>query len=85
MPVVEDADLRLRRELGLADQPTVQAAVGNLKQNKYALRAMVQFIVQSEPFTRKVVEALMFHIRRPALSRRLPAPRAGAAVALAVS
>ncbi|AMV20384.1 DUF1592 domain-containing protein [Planctomyces sp. SH-PL14] len=41
------------RELGLADQPTVQAAVGNLKQNKYALGALIQFIVQSEPFTRK--------------------------------
>lgn len=41
------------RELGLADQPTVKAAVVHLKQNRYTIRSLLEFIVASEPFSTK--------------------------------
>ena len=41
------------RELGLADQPTIKAAVADLKSNQYSLRALLKFIVCSEPFSEK--------------------------------
>lgn len=41
------------RELGLADQPTVKAAVVHLKQNRYTVRSLLEFIVASEPFGTK--------------------------------
>lgn len=41
------------RELGLADQPMVKAAVANMKQNRYTLRSLLKFIVASEPFQTK--------------------------------
>ena len=40
----------LGRELGLADQPTMKAAVAETKRGKYALTSLVKFIVSSEPF-----------------------------------
>lgn len=43
----------LGRELGVADQPTVKASVTHVKQNGYSLRALMQFIVTSEPFATK--------------------------------
>ncbi len=43
----------LGRELGLADQPTVKAAIADLKRNKYMLRSLIKFIVTSEPFETK--------------------------------
>ncbi|HUQ70582.1 MAG TPA: DUF1592 domain-containing protein [Planctomycetaceae bacterium] len=41
------------RELGLADQPTVKAAVVEMKRNQYTLRSLLKFIVSSEAFTTK--------------------------------
>jgi len=41
------------RELGLADQPTVKAAVVHLKQNRYTVRSLLDFVVASEPFGTK--------------------------------
>lgn len=41
------------RELGLADQPTIKAAVADMKQNRYTVRSLLKFIVASEPFQTK--------------------------------
>lgn len=43
----------LGRELGIADQPTIKAAVAHTKQNGYTLRSLIQFIAASEPFGAK--------------------------------
>jgi mono/diheme cytochrome c family protein len=43
----------LGRELGLADQPTVRAAVAHAKQNGRTLKSLVRFIANSEPFQTK--------------------------------
>lgn len=43
----------LGRELGVADQPTVKAAVAHTKKNGYTLRSLIQFIVFSEAFSSK--------------------------------
>lgn len=43
----------LGRELGIADQPTVKAAVAHTKKNGYALRLLIQFIVTSGSFESK--------------------------------
>jgi mono/diheme cytochrome c family protein len=43
----------LGRELGIADQPTVKAAVEQSKKNGYTLRSLIQFIATSEPFGSK--------------------------------
>jgi hypothetical protein len=40
----------LGRELALADQPTVKAAVDHLKQNGRTLRSLIKFVAVSEPF-----------------------------------
>ncbi len=39
------------RELGLADQPTVKAAVVEMKSHGYTLRSLLKFIVVSEAFS----------------------------------
>lgn len=39
------------REMGLADQPTIRAAVEHMKQNQYTVRSLVKFIINSEAFT----------------------------------
>ncbi len=41
------------RELGLADQPAVKAAVDDMKKQGYTLQSLVRSIVVSEPFTAK--------------------------------
>jgi mono/diheme cytochrome c family protein len=43
----------LGRELGVADQPSVQAAARHLKGSQYTLRSLVKFIATSEPFLTK--------------------------------
>lgn len=43
----------LGRELGIADQPTVKAAVAHTKKNGYTLRSLIQFIATSESFGSK--------------------------------
>ena len=43
----------LGRELGLADQPTVQAAVNHMKQNGRTLKSLIRFVAMSEPFETK--------------------------------
>ncbi len=43
----------LGRELGLADQPTVKAAVAHLKANGKTLRSLIQFVAACEPFETK--------------------------------
>ena len=43
----------LGRELGVADQPQIKAAVESTKRNKYTLRSLVAFIVTSESFGTK--------------------------------
>ncbi len=43
----------LGRELGIADQPTVKAAVAHTKKNGNTLRSLVQFIAASEIFQSK--------------------------------
>jgi len=43
----------LGRELGIADQVHVKAAVAHLQQNEDSLPALIQFIVASEPFRTK--------------------------------
>ena len=43
----------LGRELGVADQPQIKAAVAHMKQNKYTLRSLIQFIATSEMFRNK--------------------------------
>jgi mono/diheme cytochrome c family protein len=43
----------LGRELGLADQPTVRAAVAHMKANGKTLRALLQFVATCEPFETK--------------------------------
>ena len=40
----------LGRELGLADQSTVTAAVTHMKQNRRTLRSLIHFVVTSESF-----------------------------------
>ena len=39
------------RELGLADQPTVKAAVAEMKAHGYTLRSLLKFVVVSEAFS----------------------------------
>jgi len=41
------------RELGLSDQPAVKAAIADMKQNKYTLKSLANFIVSSEAFATK--------------------------------
>ncbi|MDB5347723.1 MAG: hypothetical protein JWP89_6100 [Schlesneria sp.] len=41
------------RELGLADQPTIKAAVADMKRNRYTIKSLLKFIVVSEPFQTK--------------------------------
>jgi hypothetical protein len=41
------------RELGLADRPTVQAAVAQMKKNSLTLRSLIRFIVTSDTFHSK--------------------------------
>ena len=41
------------REFGLADQPTVKAAVAHLKGNGKTLRSLLQFVATSAPFDTK--------------------------------
>ncbi len=43
----------LGRELGIADQPTVNAASKHLQANEYRLSSLIQYIVQSDLFGRK--------------------------------
>lgn len=43
----------LNRELGVADRPTVQAAVSYSKQKGRTLRSLIEFIVASQPFESK--------------------------------
>jgi len=43
----------LGRELGLADQPTVKAAVAHMKANGKTLRSLLQFVATCEPFETK--------------------------------
>ncbi len=43
----------LGRELGVADQAQIKAAVASMKQNKYTLRSLIQFIAASETFRTK--------------------------------
>ncbi len=43
----------LGRELGLADQPTVKAAVAHMTANGKTLRSLVQFVTTCEPFETK--------------------------------
>jgi hypothetical protein len=43
----------LGRELGVADQPTVKAAVEHTKKNGYTMRSLLQFIATSEVFGAK--------------------------------
>lgn len=43
----------LGRELGLADQPTVKAAVTHMKANGKTLRSLLQFVATCEPFESK--------------------------------
>jgi mono/diheme cytochrome c family protein len=43
----------LGRELGIADQPAIKAAVAHTKKNGYTLRSLIQFIVTSESFGSK--------------------------------
>ncbi len=41
------------REMGLADQPLIIAAVDHMKQNKYTLRSLVEFITMSNEFANR--------------------------------
>ena len=43
----------LGRELGVADQSQIKAAIANTKQNQHTLRSLIQFVVQSAPFGTK--------------------------------
>ena len=43
----------LGRELGIADQPTVNAAAKHLQSHQYRLSSLIEFIVQSDLFGRK--------------------------------
>ena len=43
----------LGRELGVADQPHVDAAVVHIRKNGNTLRALIRFVVESEPFGTK--------------------------------
>jgi hypothetical protein len=43
----------LNRELGIADRPTVKAAVAHCKKNERTLRSLITYIVTSEPFRSK--------------------------------
>jgi len=43
----------LGRELGLADQVTVKAAVAHMKQNGRTLKSLIRFVATSEPFETK--------------------------------
>ena len=43
----------LGRELGVADQSQIKAAIANTKQNQHTLRSLIQFVVQSVPFGTK--------------------------------
>jgi hypothetical protein len=43
----------LGRELGLSDQPTIAAAAGQMKREKYTIRSLLKFIVLSEAFETK--------------------------------
>jgi len=41
------------RELGVADQPFVDAAIAQMKENQYTLRSLIYYIVTSKPFLTK--------------------------------
>jgi hypothetical protein len=41
------------REMGLADQPLIIAAVNHMKQNGYTLRSLVEFITMSNEFANR--------------------------------
>lgn len=41
------------RELGLADQPVIKGAVGDMKKNGHTVRSLVKFIVASDTFSKK--------------------------------
>lgn len=43
----------LGRELGIADNPTIDQAVSEIKKNDYTLKSLIKFIVLSEPFVSK--------------------------------
>jgi hypothetical protein len=43
----------LGRELGLADQPTVKAAVAHMKANGKTVRALIEFVATCDPFQTK--------------------------------
>lgn len=43
----------LGRELGLADQPTVQTAVAAMRQNRFTIRSLIKSIAASDAFTIK--------------------------------
>ena len=43
----------LGRELGIADQPTIKAAVGYMKQQKHTLRSLIHATVASQAFRTK--------------------------------
>ena len=43
----------LGRELGVADQPVVNAAAKHVRANEYTLQSLIEFIVQSDPFGKK--------------------------------
>ncbi|MCH9793377.1 MAG: DUF1585 domain-containing protein, partial [Planctomycetes bacterium] len=43
----------LGRELGIADNPTIDQAATEIKNNNYTLRSLIKFIVLSEPFLSK--------------------------------
>lgn len=43
----------LGRELGIADNPTIDQAVTEMKKNQYTLRSLIKFVVLSEPFQSK--------------------------------
>lgn len=43
----------LGRELGIADNPTIDLAVKEMKKNNYTLRSLIKFVVLSEPFQSK--------------------------------
>jgi hypothetical protein len=43
----------LGRELGLADQPTVKAAVAHMNANGKTVRALIEFVATCDPFQTK--------------------------------
>ena len=43
----------LGRELGVADAPFVDEAIGQMKENDYTLRSLIHNLVTSKPFLTK--------------------------------